>query len=276
MSRSETFAFVGGGNMADSLIGGLLAGGHPAQAIRVAEPAAEQRNRLARRHGIATTADNPSAARGADVVVLAVKPQVLAGVCRDLGPTLADEAPLFVSVAAGVREADIARWLGGSPALVRVMPNTPALLGAGACALHASAGVTAGQRELAERLASAAGLAVWLDDESQMDIVTALSGSGPAYFFLIMEALTDAAAELGLDRETAAALCRQTALGAALMARDADEDFATLRRRVTSPGGTTEQGLAALEGDGLRDALRRAVSAAHERAGELADDLGRQ
>lgn len=276
MSGKETIAFVGGGNMAESLIGGLLAGGHPAAAIRVAEPAPARRDDLIERHGITAVEDNAAAARGADVVVLAVKPQVLADVCRDLGPALAEERPLFVSVAAGVRETDIARWLGGTPALVRVMPNTPALVGSGACALHAGAAVTTDQRELAERLASAAGLTVWLEDEAQMDVVTALSGSGPAYFFLVMEALTDAAAELGLERDTAAALCRQTAMGAALMARDAGEDFATLRRRVTSPGGTTEQGLAALEADGLRDALRRAVTAAHRRSAELADELGRQ
>ncbi len=275
MTQSTRIAFVGGGNMATSLIGGLLGAGHAAADIVVSEPREAARRTLHRRYGVATTHSNAEAVRGADVVVLAVKPQVLSEVATALAPVLARRpGPLVISIAAGLRSGDIERWLGGERAVVRAMPNTPALLGAGASALYANARVTRRQRRTAQQILEASGIAVWLDDEAQMNAVTALSGSGPAYFFLVMEAMQAAAAELGLAPETARRLCQQTALGAARMAIESGEDISTLRQRVTSPGGTTERGIEALESAGLRDAFRAAIGAAAARAGELAETLG--
>jgi pyrroline-5-carboxylate reductase len=261
--------FIGGGNMARSLIGGMLGRGHPADRIHVAEPNAEARDALQRDYGIATGADNAAAAADADLLLLAVKPQVLSTVCRSVADAL-PAAALTVSIAAGIGTAQIDRWLGGERPVVRAMPNTPALLGAGATGLYANARVTAAQRRQADAVLSAVGLCVWIEDEALMDAVTALSGSGPAYVFLLAEAMQAAAEREGLPAAAARTLTAQTLFGAARMLGEGSEDAATLRARVTSPGGTTQAAIAAFEGGGFRELVAGAIGAATRRGAELA------
>lgn len=272
--HQRTIAFIGGGNMARSLISGLIADGYDADRIWVTDPAEAKLAELHGRFSVRTTASNIEAAGAADVVALAVKPQTLKGVAETLATTVQAAKPLIISIAAGVRERDIQRWLGGGLAIVRTMPNTPALVQGGATALYANPAVSEEQRDLAESILRAVGLTVWVNDEALMDTVTALSGSGPAYFFLVMEALEKAAVQLGLPRDTARLLTLQTAFGAAKMALESAEDAATLRARVTSPGGTTEQALAVLERNRIREILEEALRAAHARSRELATLLG--
>jgi pyrroline-5-carboxylate reductase len=262
-------AFIGGGNMARSLVGALIRSGVPASTIAVAEPDAALRDALARDFGIAAHADNARAIDGASTIVLAVKPQVLADVCASLRTTLAESRPLIVSIAAGIRVEQIETWLGKLP-IVRAMPNTPALVGAGASGLFANALVDGDARARAEALLGAAGKTAWIDDESLMDVVTALSGSGPAYFFLLVEALEDAAVNAGLPRETARTLASQTCLGAGRMLAESDDAPSTLRARVTSPGGTTAAALDAFEAGDFRKLVENAVDAAIERGRTLA------
>ena len=272
--NEHTIAFIGGGNMARSLIGGLIADGTDPATLRVTDIDAARLDELAATFGVVTAADNAAAAADADVVVLAVKPQTLRGVAEGLRETLQARRPLVISIAAGIREADISRWLGGGLPVVRTMPNTPALVRSGATGLYANDVVSEAQRGLAESILRAVGIALWLDDEGQLDAVTALSGSGPAYFFLVMEAIQEAGAALGLPPETARLLTLETALGAARMALESEEEAATLRRRVTSPGGTTEAALGVLEHGGLRTLFADALTAARDRSRELADQLG--
>lgn len=266
--------FIGAGNMAASLIGGLLAQGIPASHIRASDPGAEQRAKVAAEHGIALFESNAEAVTGADVVVLATKPQVLKQVSQALAPSLND-GQLIVSIAAGISCASLANWLGAERAIVRCMPNTPALLRQGASGLYANAAVSAAQRELAEQLLSAVGLALWLENEQQIDAVTAVSGSGPAYFFLLIEAMTAAGEKLGLSREIAEQLTLHTALGAARMATSSDVDAAELRRRVTSPNGTTEAAIKAFQAGGFEALVQQALDAAAHRSAELAEQLGK-
>lgn len=265
-------AFIGAGNMAASLIGGLRAQGVPADHIRASDPGAEQRARIAAEHGIEVVENNADAVRGADVVVLATKPQVMKVVCEALAPSLS-AGQLVVSIAAGIPCASLARWLGVD-SIVRCMPNTPALLGEGASGLYATAAVSDEQRRQAEQLLQAVGIALWLDEEKQIDAVTAVSGSGPAYFFLLMEAMTAAGEKLGLSPEVAARLTLQTALGAARMAVGSDVGPAELRRRVTSPNGTTEAAIKSFQGNGFESLVEQALGAADRRSAELADQLG--
>jgi len=269
-----SIAFIGGGNMARSIIGGLIAGGHPAARIAVADPSAEQRERLEREHGVATGEDGAAAAASADVVVLAVKPQIMATVARGLAAAVAPHQPLVVSVAAGIREEALARWLDYGGPIVRCMPNTPALIQCGMSALHANDAVTREQRTIAETLLTATGEVVWVEDEADLDIVTAISGSGPAYYFAFMEAMEQAALARGLPNETARRLVLGTALGAARMARESGDDPGTLRANVTSKGGTTAAALAAFEAGGLTALVDSAVDAARQRSIELGDELG--
>ncbi|AYC31132.1 pyrroline-5-carboxylate reductase [Pseudomonas cavernae] len=266
-------AFIGAGNMAASLIGGLRAQGLAADAIRASEPNAEQRARIAAEHGIQVSADNAEAIQGAEIIVLAVKPQVMKTVCQALAPSLSGN-PLIVSIAAGISCASLENWLGASRAIVRCMPNTPALLREGVSGLYANANVSAAQRQQAEQLLSAVGLALWLDEEQLIDAVTAVSGSGPAYFFLLIEAMTAAGEQLGLPRATAAQLTLQTALGAARMAVASDVDAAELRRRVTSPAGTTEAAIKTFQAGGFETLVKHALDAAAQRSAELAEQLG--
>jgi pyrroline-5-carboxylate reductase len=267
--------FIGGGNMAGSLVGGLISDGWDPARIRVADADPEARERMAARHQVTTTPDNAAAIGDANVVVLAVKPQILRAVAGELSAAVAQQRPLVISIAAGIREATLRDWLGKDTAIVRAMPNTPALVQSGATALYANTVVTDEQRSLAESILRAVGLAIWIEDEDQMDAVTALSGSGPAYFFLFMEAMQTAGTELGLPAETARLLALQTAFGAARMALESPEDAATLRRHVTSPGGTTEAAINILQEGGLEDLVRRALQGAARRSKELAGEFGK-
>lgn len=267
-------AFIGAGNMAGALIGGLLADGVSPDRLTATDPSREKCEALRAAAGIRTLQDNRAAAADADILVLAVKPQVLKDVALELAEQVRRARPLVISIAAGVRSGSLQAWLGGDAPVVRTMPNTPAMIQAGASVLYATAAVSETQREQAESLMRAVGLTQWVEDEDLMDAVTALSGSGPAYYFLVMEAMEDAAKRLGLPPETARLLTLQTALGAARMALESSEPPSTLRARVTSPGGTTERAVAVLEDGGIRDLFQRALKAARDRSVELSDDLG--
>ena len=262
---SDSIAFIGGGNMARSLIGGLVAQGRDPASIHVAEPVEIVRDALAADFGVVVFGQAAGAVEGAATWVLATKPQVLRQVCESLAPQARDIRPLVVSIAAGITAAQLERWLGGGIAVVRTMPNTPALLGAGVTGLFASERVDAAGRGFAESLLAAAGHTVWIDDEALMDAVTALSGSGPAYVFLRAEAMVDAGIAEGLPPDAARTLALQTVLGAARMLTESDVDAAELRRRVTSPNGTTQAAIEALEAGGLRTLVASAIHAARVR-----------
>ena len=266
--------FIGAGNMGASLLGGLIQNGHPTQRLIAADPSADKLNALATQFGIETTTDNLKAIEAADVVILAIKPQVMASVVTPLAARLRERQPLIISVAAGLRVSSFEQWIGGACPIVRAMPNTPALIGHGATGLFANAHVSAEQHDLAETILRSVGVAVWLQEESLIDAVTALSGSGPAYFFYVMEALQVAGEKIGLPADTAKLLTLQTALGAAAMALESNDDLALLRQRVTSPGGTTEQGVAVLEAHHLKTIFEKTVEAAKNRSLSLAKELG--
>lgn len=270
----NNISFIGGGNMARSLIGGLIADGRSAATITVSDSNDAQLLALQQQFQVNTTLSNREAAANADILILAVKPQVMRAVCTELQEAVQRTKPLIVSIAAGIREQEIDRWLGGNLAIVRAMPNTPALIQTGATALHANPLVSAEQRNSAETILRAVGLALWVPEERMMDAVTALSGSGPAYLFLFIEALEEAGRALGLPQQTTHLLALQTAFGATKMALESPEDCATLRRRVTSPGGTTEQAIRAFEEGGIRPLVEKALRAAANRSEELAQQLG--
>jgi len=274
LMSQTTISFIGAGNMARSLIGGLIADGRDANSIWVSDANKEQLANLSAGLPVHTTTSNIEAIEKANVIILAVKPQMLAQVAEELREATMGRPVLFISVAAGVRETDINRWLGGQSAIVRTMPNTPALIQTGATALFANNQVSDAQRNQAETIMRAVGLALWVDDENQMDIVTALSGSGPAYFFLMMEALEQAATDLGLPQKTARLLALQTGFGATKMALEASDELAELRRCVTSPGGTTERAVNSLEDNGIRELFANALKAAKTRSEELAQQFG--
>jgi pyrroline-5-carboxylate reductase len=267
-------AFVGGGNMGGALIRGLIARGLAPQNIGVGEAVQARRIALADELGVHVTADNREVVQGADVVVLAVKPQDMAGTAQPLAEVLALKRPLVISIAAGIRVADIAAWCGAGIPVVRAMPNRPALNGVGATAIFAPAGLSAAQRSLAEQILGAVGTTSWVASEDALDVVTALSGSGPAYFFLLAELMTDAAVNLGLERASARELAIQTLFGSGRMARDSDGDLARLRAEVTSKGGTTEAALRSFEGANLRGIVAAALGAATERGREMARAFG--
>ena len=266
----DSIAFIGGGNMARSLIGGLVARGRAATTLRVAEPVPALRDALAADFGVATLATAPEAAAGAGTWVLAVKPQVLREVCGSLARLAQAQRPLVVSIAAGITTAQIDRWLGGGQAVVRTMPNTPALVGAGATGLYANPAVAGDQRLAAEILMQATGITAWIPDEALMDAVTAVSGSGPAYVFLLAEAMQAAGEAQGLAPDTARRLVVQTLLGASRMLDESGDAAALLRQRVTSPGGTTQAAVESFEADGFRTLVDRAIAAATRRGRELA------
>jgi pyrroline-5-carboxylate reductase len=271
---SSKITFIGGGNMAGSLIGGLIADGYDSQRITVSDPDREKLAQLAARFEVRTETDNTKAVEQAEIVVLAVKPQALETVARGIAETLTGTRPLIISIAAGIQQSALGEWLGGEVALVRAMPNTPAMIQSGATGLHAGPGVSDEQRDMAESILRAVGLTCWVGDESQMDAVTAISGSGPAYYFLIMEAIEAVALEIGLEADTARLLTLQTALGAARMAMESSDSPATLRQKVTSPGGTTERALKILEEGQLRTLFADAIKGAQSRSRELSDILG--
>jgi pyrroline-5-carboxylate reductase len=266
--------FIGAGNMATALAGGLLARGWSPADIALSDASSAPLEPHAAR-GCFTTTDNRVLLERSDVIVLAVKPQVMSAVLKPLADLAAARRPLVISIAAGIPVASLARWLGGALPVVRAMPNTPALVQAGATGLFASPEVSAAQRAEAEAILGAVGITLWVGDEALIDAVTAVSGSGPAYFFYVMEAMMAAGRELGLDEATARALTLQTALGAAQMAVSADVGPAELRRRVTSPGGTTERAIAAFDDADLKAVFGRALAACAARGTELAEQLGK-
>ncbi|MDH3309130.1 MAG: pyrroline-5-carboxylate reductase [Gammaproteobacteria bacterium] len=268
--------FIGAGNMARSLVSGLLKNGWGKNQIILSDPDSSQRKSIESVLGVKTSANNQDVVTHANILVLAVKPQVLAEVAMELATAVQKKKPLVISIAAGVRLADLDRWLGGGLAIVRSMPNTAALIGSGAAGLFANARVNEAMRNQAESILRAVGVTVWLNDESLMDVVTALSGSGPAYFFLIMEALEQASIESGLDAKQARLLTLETAYGAAKMALEGHEEPSQLRRRVTSPGGTTEQAVKVLENGNIRSLFRQAMQAAVNRSREIADLFGKK
>lgn len=265
--------FIGGGNMASSLIGGLIADGFDPREISTVEINEEKRERLSNSFGIQVFESLEGALENQDVVIFSIKPQQFKEVAVSAGNLLKQDA-LIISIAAGIRTKDIGTWLNGDYAIVRAMSNTPALVQSGASALCANAKVSEDQRNAAESLLRAAGVVEWVEDENLMDVVTALSGSGPAYFFRIMEGLINGAENLGLSKDVAHLLTLQTMLGAAKMALESQEDIATLREQVTSPGGTTERGLAVMNENDIDALLLKILTAAKTRATELADQLG--
>lgn len=268
----QRITFIGGGNMASSIIGGLVAQGFEPKNILVCDPVPETRAKLEQSFAVVTATDNASAAAGAGAIILAVKPQIMAQVCQELRPGVGHR-PLIISIAAGIPLAKLANWLGEDLPIVRCMPNTPALVQAGASGLYANDHCSPEQRQLAETILSSVGIVEWLADEDLIDAVTAVSGSGPAYFFLFMEAMIDAGVAQGLSREAAANLAIQTCLGAGQLARSSDVDVAELRRRVSSPGGTTLKAIDSFEKNNLRSMVKEAMQACAHRAKEMADEL---
>ena len=267
---SPVIAFIGAGNMATSIIGGLVNKGFPAESIIASDPFPASRANLRSIAAVNVTEDNHVAIAEADVLVLAVKPQVMKPILQDLASSAQLRKPLIISIAAGIEINSLDKWLGGGMAVVRCMPNTPALVQTAATALFANGRVNETQRQLADRILRAVGIALWVDSEAALDAVTAVSGSGPAYFFLVMEAMQAAGEQLGLSADIAKQLTLQTALGAAQMAISSDVDAAELRRRVTSPGGTTEKALQIFEQEGLKNIFSKALAACHDRSVELA------
>lgn len=267
-------AFIGAGNMARSIVGGLLESGHPASRISAADPFEDSLAQLQALAPVHVSTDNAEVVAEADVVILAVKPQVMAEATDSIAAAISANRALTISIAAGVTIASMQNRLGSEAAIVRCMPNTPALLGCGASALYGNPAVDEAQRGFAEDILSAVGVCTWVPAESDLDAITALSGSGPAYFFLFMEAMIEAGCAMGLDRDTATLMTQQTGLGAARMALEGDVDLVELRRRVTSPGGTTERAVESFEHNQLRDVVNEAMTAARDRAIAMAREMG--
>lgn len=265
-------AFVGAGNMAKSIIGGLISNGVPAASIAASATREQSLTALKEQYNIAVHLDNLELIREAKVIVLAVKPQKMALVCKQLAGNIADDT-LIISIAAGITCASLEKWLGGSYPIVRCMPNTPSLVLKGASGLYASANVNQQQKDLSDQIMNAVGICCWVDEEHLIDAVTAVAGSAPAYFFLFIEAMIDSGISQGLEAEAARDLAIQTALGAATLAQQSETTVDELRRRVTSPNGTTERAIASLEANGLRDTVDKAMLACNKRAKELALEL---
>lgn len=270
----QVIGFIGAGNMARSIAGGLIANGWSKENIILSDPNTSQKSSIEQALGVNVYTDNAEIVRQADILVLAVKPQILKEVALEIADQLKEKNPLLISIAAGIRVKDIAKWTGSNMSIVRAMPNTPALIGAGACGLFANKQTTTAQHELAESILRATGVTVWVDNEKLLDVITALSGSGPAYFLLLMETMVSAAVKSGLDQKSAELLTLETALGAAKMALESEEDPGKLRARVTSPGGTTEAAINTLEQGQFNDLIGNAINAATMRSKELADIFG--
>ena len=271
--KTNKIGFIGGGNMASSLISGLIASGHAPEQIWVSDINPDTLTALKHDLNVNTSANNDEVINAVDVVVLAVKPQTLGAVAQSIAALVQQKKSLVVSIAAGINQNSLSRWLGADTAIVRCMPNTPALVLTGATALHANDKVTAEQCDLAENILRSVGIALWVEDEAELDAVTAVSGSGPAYFFLLMEAMEKAALELGLTQETARLLVQQTALGAAKIALESAESPEQLRKRVTSPGGTTQQAIETFEQGGFTELVAKALHAARDRSIEMSKQM---
>lgn len=273
--QNTIITFIGAGNMGHSLIGGLIATGCNPKNIWATDANAEKLVELQKQFGINATQDNLQAASQANVIILAVKPQILKKVATGLAETIKQKQPLVITIAAGIPEPSLRAWLNDQVAIVRCMPNMPALVRCGATGLYANKQVTTAQKKLAESILNAVGITVWLADEHLLDVVTAISGSGPAYFFQLMEILEKTATEMGLPAEAAHQLTVQTALGSARMALESVESPTVLRERVTSPGGTTEHALKVLNAKKIHLIFADALRAAKQRATELAHEFGK-
>lgn len=271
----KTITVLGSGNMGEGLISGLLKSNYPPENLWATDRDKSKLIALQNKFGINVTSDNAFAVAESDCVIFAIKPQVFAEVATALKPIIQAHQPLVISIAAGIRLSSIEKWLGDNVAIIRSMPNMPALIGCGATALIANKNVDVNARQFAESILTSVGIITWLEDEKLMDVVTALSGSGPAYFFLVIEALQDAAIEAGLSKEIARALTVQTALGAARIASEQDLPLQVLRQNITSKGGTTEAALIALEEANIRELFRNALQAAKMRSEELAESMGK-
>ena len=268
----DTVGFIGGGNMTRAIVGGLLDNGFEAGRLSIAEPIDAQRQTLEHElPGVFVGSDNAEVVARCQCVVLSVKPQVLPAVCKGLAPAVQQSRPLIISIAAGPRIDDIDNWLGGGNAVVRVMPNQPALLGKGISGLYGNSKTSADQLAIAAEIMSAVGPVVTVANEADIDAVTAVSGSGPAYFYLLIDMIAKTGVELGLDSDTSTTLALNTALGAATLAHQSGEPMDTLISRVRSPGGTTAAALDELEARGVRDIFAAALTAARDRATKLAD-----
>lgn len=276
MTGNLKITFIGCGNMGRSLIGGLINTGFPVDQICGADIDPKQREITVKRFGIEILDNNEKAINGADVVVLGVKPQMVKSTLAPMQETLKNTMPLLISIAAGVRLDDLARWSPAQQPIVRIMPNTPALVSTGTAALCANSYTNTDQKDIAESIMRSVGITIWVEDEKLMDTVTALSGSGPAYYFYFMEIMEKTGIELGLSKEQARLLTLQTALGAAKMALESNDDPEDLRKQVTSPGGTTERALQYMQKNKLDEIIRKAVHAAYERSLELAKILGKE
>ncbi|WP_354007744.1 pyrroline-5-carboxylate reductase [Endozoicomonas lisbonensis] len=273
IKTDQSIAFIGAGNMASSIFGGLIEGGWPKGKIWATARSEATLENVKKQFGVQVTLDNHQAVRQSEIVVLCVKPQMMKAVLQDLAPTLKETKPLLISVAAGISLDSLQAWCGSSLPVVRSMPNTPSLLRCGASGLFASEQVNAEQKVITDTIFKAVGVTLWVDNEALIDSVIAVSGSGPAYYFLFMEAMTEMGVKLGLDQKTAEQLTLQTALGAAKMAVCSDVDASELRRRVTSPGGTTEQAIRAFQAGGLEQLVEQAMQAAVDRAAEMTRQL---
>ena len=265
----QKIGFIGGGNMASSLMSGLIASGHSPRHLWASDINPEALLALEKNLNINTSTSNDEVVNAVDVVVLAVKPQILSSVAKSISGLIQQKKSLVVSIAAGIGQQSLSQWLGDETAIVRCMPNTPALVLTGATALHANKNVTTEQHDLAENIMRSVGIALWVDEEAQLDAVTAVSGSGPAYYFLLMEAMEKAAIALGLDEVTASLLVQQTALGAAKIALESSESPEQLRKRVTSPGGTTQRAIEVFDEGGFTALVSKALHAARDRSIEM-------
>ena len=273
MENKTVIGFIGAGNMAYALIKGLLNNGFDANQINISDPNEELLQSRESELEVTTYSDNTSLLSNSDIIFFAVKPQVLSSVCLELKGVVKSKH-LFVSIVAGIRSSDINRWLGGNFALIRTMPNTPALFQSGVTGLFANEVVDNEQKSLVESILSSVGECFWVNEEKLIDAITAISGSGPAYFFLLMQSMTQAGMALGLDEETANSLSIQTAYGASLMANKTGKDSRTLRAEVTSPNGTTQSAIESFQDQNFEGIVANATRAAYDRARELSNELG--
>ena len=272
--KTRSIGFIGGGNMATSLMSGLIASGYAPEQIWVSDSNQNALQSHAEHLRVNTSNTNSAIVPEVDVLVLAVKPQILKEICLEIAAEIQQHNVLVVSIAAGITQHSLANWLGSKTAIVRSMPNTPAMVLTGATALHANPNVSEEQKDLAENILRSVGLTLWLEDEAQMDSVTAISGCGPAYYFLLMEAMEQAALEIGLDEHSARLLIQQTALGAAKIALESSESPLQLRERVTSPGGTTQKAIQTFQEHDFVGIVSKAIHAAKERSIEMSKQLG--
>lgn len=275
---TKTIAIIGAGKMGQCLLGGLIGTDYPPEKLWVTEPNMESLDLIQEKFAknIHITTQNSDAVDHADIILLAVKPNILPQVLKELASSIQQKKPMIISVAAAITVEMMEQYLGKDIGIVRAMPNTPALIQCGITALFANKNIDANQRMEVEAILNSVGTTVWIEDEKQMDIVTALSGSGPAYFFLMMEALQDAGEKLGLTKDIAKQLVLHTAYGSALMTLETGQDVVALRKQVTSPGGTTEQAIKVLEESHIRDIFNRAITAGFNRSHEIIDSLSKK